>query len=108
MTVRQFSPRALKQARLRGSLTQHDLAHELRSRGFKTDGNQIRRWETGLNAPRASAIPVLADVLGVTIDSLYGTTSDDDEEAALLRDVAKLPEDLRRRIERALARRVPA
>lgn len=108
MTIREFSPDGLKQARLKRGFTQDDLAHELRRRELRTNGTQVGRWETGMNTPRASVIPVLADVLGVTMDELYGTSSDDDEEAALLRDIRDLPVDLRRRIERVIARRALA
>lgn len=108
MTKREFSPEGLKEARLRRGFTQDDLAHELRRRDLRTNGTQVGRWESGLNTPRASVIPVLADVLEVSMDELYGSTSDDDEEAALLREIRDLPVDLRRRIERVIARRVLA
>ena len=32
----------------------------------------VRKWETGLAMPNADKLPVLADLLGCTIDALYG------------------------------------
>lgn len=32
----------------------------------------VSRWEAGLDAPSAVRLPLLADVLGCTIDQLYG------------------------------------
>lgn len=32
----------------------------------------VSRWEAGLDAPSAARLPLLADVLGCTIDQLYG------------------------------------
>lgn len=32
----------------------------------------VRKWETGLAMPNAYKLPVLADLLGCSIDALYG------------------------------------
>lgn len=32
----------------------------------------VRKWETGLAMPNADKLPALADLLGCTIDALYG------------------------------------
>lgn len=32
----------------------------------------VRKWETGMAMPNADKLPVLADLLGCTIDALYG------------------------------------
>lgn len=73
-----FRPRLLASLRGRANMTQGDLAYELRNRhGLKADQSQVAHWERGSYTPRASVIPALADVLGVTMEELY---SDDEEE----------------------------
>lgn len=63
-------------------MTQEDVAHGLRQQGFKATAKSISRWENGDNDPRASVIPVLADVLGTSIDDLYTDDEDEDSDAA--------------------------
>ena len=35
----------------------------------------VRKWETGLSMPSAEKLPILADLLGCSIDALYGRNS---------------------------------
>lgn len=80
-----FRPRRLAQFRATRGMTQNDVAYELRRRhGMKADQAQIARWESGQHTPRAGVIPAIADVLGVSIDQLYGDGEDDEEEADAL------------------------
>lgn len=60
----------------------------------------IRRWERGENAPRSDVVPALADALGVTIDELYASDDDGEEDALSLRhralgDLDQVTRDLR-------------
>lgn len=109
------NPKRIYEARLGAGMTQADLAAALRQVVTqKVTERSVRNWERGRhgggNTPHADVVPAIAQVTGTEIAFLYAEdeSSDDDEEAALRRDLSKLPEDLRRRIERALARRVPA
>lgn len=86
MVTRTFSGSRLNQLRLKRDFTQEGFAHELRVRGLKSSAKQIRRWESGAHVPRASVIPVLADALGVSMDSLF--SADLDEEAASMAPLA--------------------
>lgn len=116
----QLSPTRIHQARLSAGLTQEDLAYRLRNQGIKAAARYINRWERGPgrggNSPRADVIPVLAEALGVSIESLYenGDGSDEDEEddqAAMFRAAYHLDragqhtlaDDLRMRARRAVA-----
>lgn len=81
MPVRTFSGERLRRFRSARRLTQHDLASELRSRGFGTTQTTISRWEDG-QQPHSGVLPSLADVLQIEMEELYG--SDDDEESDLL------------------------
>lgn len=78
MQVRRLSPKRLAHLRLRAGMTQEDAAHALRAKGFKANGQSLSRWEGGGHEPRASVIPALADIYGVSIDDLY--VDGDDEE----------------------------
>lgn len=40
----------------------------------------VRKWETGMAMPNADKLPVLADLLGCTIDALYGRERPEGEE----------------------------
>lgn len=71
-TVTTFQPQQIYAARLRAGLSQEDLAHELRGRGFGTTAKSVSHWERGVNRPSADILPSLAAALGVTLDSLYG------------------------------------
>ena len=35
----------------------------------------VRKWETGLSMPSAEKLPILADLLGCSIDAVYGRNS---------------------------------
>jgi len=83
----------LKQIREARRLTQHDLAHRLRQRGFGTTQTTVSRWESG-QAPRGYVLAALAAELGVTVDELLGS-SDEDEEAASMPTHHELLEALR-------------
>lgn len=80
--VKTLQPRKILQARLRRGFTQEDVAFHLRTRGVAASGKQVHRWERGSHAPRAAVIPALAEVLGVTIDQLYGDDDDEEEDLA--------------------------
>lgn len=69
-----------KLPKLRGRLTQTDLANRLRDRGYGTTQTTVSRWESG-QEPRAYMLPVLAEVLGVTVDDLYEPYEDEAGDA---------------------------
>lgn len=81
--VRSLNPSRIYRARLKADLTQEELAYRLRDAGVKASGRYINRWENGHNAPRAEVLPVLAEILGVSIGELYEPTADDEEDRAL-------------------------
>lgn len=85
MPTRVLLPRRIYDARLRAGKTQDDVAYELRQRGLKSNARQVRRWEAGTHAPRAEVIPIIADVLGVQIDDLYGSTDEEEDEDPVAR-----------------------
>ena len=58
-----FDPVALRDARLRMGLTQHELARLIDVAG----GERISRWELGSSAPRPEMIHRLAQTLGVDV-----------------------------------------
>jgi len=59
--------KGLKEIRLQRGLTQTDLAEKM-----KVTQSVIAMWERGATLPAASKLPELADVLGCTIDALFG------------------------------------
>lgn len=59
-------PQALRDARRRASLTQHDVARRVGVAG----GERISRWELGTSEPRPSVLRRLAEVYGVGVDDL--------------------------------------
>lgn len=85
MKVRTLQPGRIHDARLKAELSQEEVAYRLRQRGVSASSQQIRRWERGSHSPRASVIPAIADVLGVSIDSLYGDDDDDEEADSVIR-----------------------
>jgi transcriptional regulator with XRE-family HTH domain len=89
-------------ARLRAGMTQADLAHALRGRGFKTNERSVRNWERGRdnggNVPHADVVPAIAEATGVELSFLFAEDPAADDEDAALIDLRHLPEDLRRRI----------
>jgi transcriptional regulator with XRE-family HTH domain len=82
MRVTTLQPSKILRARLTAELSQDRVADALKARGVGASAKQVWRWEQGIHTPRASVIPVLAEVLGVDMDELFG--DDEDEEAALL------------------------
>lgn len=78
---RRVSGETIRRLREARHLLQHDLASNLRSRGFGTTQVTISRWENG-QEPRSHVLPALAAELGVTVEQLYG--DEEDEEAALV------------------------
>lgn len=61
-----IDPRALRDARVRANLTQHDAARRVGVAG----GERISRWELGTSEPRPSVLRRLAEVYGVGVDDL--------------------------------------
>ena len=57
----------IRELRQSAGMTQQALASEL-----KVDRSTVAYWETGTAMPRAEQLPKLADVLGCTIDALFG------------------------------------
>lgn len=42
----------------------------------------VRKWEVGLAMPNADKLPALADLLGCSIDALYGRDSPEARDAS--------------------------
>lgn len=57
----EVDPDALREARIRAGLTQHQLARLIGVAG----GERVSRWELGTSAPRPSTIAKLAEALNV-------------------------------------------
>lgn len=57
----------IKELRTERELTQEDV-----SRAMEVDRSTVAKWETGAAFPPGNKIPKLAEVLGCTIDELYG------------------------------------
>ena len=101
-----FNGRRFEAAMQRKGYTAADLAYEMRRVAgdrLKTTESQIYKWVRGDHGPSAEAVVIAAYVLETTVESFYAADVDE-EEAALARDLEKLPLDLRRRIEARLAR----
>lgn len=45
-----------------------------------TDRSTVAKWETGAAMPSAAKLPLLASVLGCTIDELFGRSPPDQAE----------------------------
>lgn len=56
-----FDPKALRAARVRADLTQHELAWRIGVAG----GERVSRWELGVSTPQAAVLGRLAEALGV-------------------------------------------
>ena len=65
----------IKRMREAAGLSQADIA-----RAMNVDSAAVCRWESGRAMPRADKLPLLAGLLGCTIDALYGR--EDQEENA--------------------------
>lgn len=57
----------IRECREAAGLTQADVM-----RAMNVDAAAVCRWESGQAFPRADRLPRLADVLGCSIDALYG------------------------------------
>lgn len=57
----------IKELRIAAGLSQADVV-----RAMNVDSAAVCRWESGQAMPRADKLPALADLLGCTIDALYG------------------------------------
>ena len=57
----------IKELRETIGISQEQLAGRLH-----TDRSTVAKWETGAAMPSATKLPILADVLGCTIDELFG------------------------------------
>lgn len=71
-----FSGERLTRARLAAGLLQRELAERCTERGEKVDQSQISQWEAGRSAPLAPKLPVLAAVLGCSVDDLHDRTQE--------------------------------
>ena len=60
----------VKQQRLRGGMTQQDLADKCREAGVSVDESHISRIERGIYAPRPRLRAVLADLLGLDVEEI--------------------------------------
>ncbi|WP_240978038.1 helix-turn-helix transcriptional regulator [Knoellia koreensis] len=68
-------PQALRDARVKAGLTQHELARLVGVAG----GERVSRWERSASVPRAEVLHRIADVLNVTsADLLVPATGDPD------------------------------
>ncbi len=65
-------PQALRAARVRQGLTQHELARLVGVAG----GERVSRWELGTSAPRTPVLTPLARALGVELGDLLNPDSD--------------------------------
>ena len=57
----------LKELREKHNLTQEELAERV-----LVTRQAVSRWETGVTSPDISALPMLADLFGITVDELLG------------------------------------
>ena len=60
----------IKELRIAAKLSQKAVADQL-----GVDRTTVTYWENETSMPRADLLPKLADVLGCTIDALYGRES---------------------------------
>lgn len=67
----------IKQLRLAAGLTQQEIADAM-----KVDRSTVSYWESGVSMPRAEQLPKLADLLGCTIDTLFGREEQHDDRPA--------------------------
>lgn len=57
----------IKKLREKAGMTQGQLAEKMKIRQ-----TTVSNWEMGIAFPRAKQIPCLADILGCSIDALFG------------------------------------
>ena len=68
-----FKPDRLRAARMEKEWSRDAFAFELRQRGMdRASARGIAFWEDGVHTPRADALPVIADTLGIDVDELFG------------------------------------
>lgn len=79
-----FRPSALRAARKRAGITQHELARMVGVAG----GERISLWERGEIVPRARTVGALAKALDVPVDELLGITLESADLRALRRRAA--------------------
>lgn len=66
----------IRAARHGAGMTQAQLA-----RSIGVSERNIVRWEQGQHTPRIEHLAAVAEATGHTLDSLYGSDSDDEDEA---------------------------
>jgi transcriptional regulator with XRE-family HTH domain len=71
MTDSLVDPEALRAARRRAGLTQHQLAREVGVAG----GERVSLWERGLNEPKPEVLHRVAATLGVPVGTLMAGSS---------------------------------
>lgn len=67
----------IKELRIAAGLSQADVV-----RAMNVDSAAVCRWESGQAMPRADKLPALADLLGCTIDALYGRDRPEQRDAS--------------------------
>ena len=73
----------IKALRKEKGMTQTELSQRLNSEfGLKTDRVMVSKWETGFQTPIFSTLQCLAELFGVSIDSLGGKTQEKDNVEA--------------------------
>lgn len=101
----------IKEARLAANMSRADLAFAIRQHTggqIKATERGVAGWERGEYSPSDGVVPAIAAATGQEIAFFYEQDGDDEEEAELLRDLERLPADLRLRVVRALRRRQEA
>ena len=73
----------IKALRKEKGMTQTELSQRLNSEfGLKTDRVMVSKWETGFQTPIFSTLQCLAELFGVSTDSLGGKTQEKDNVEA--------------------------
>ena len=85
----------IKQFRKAKGMTQEELAVKLH-----IVRQTVSKWEKGLSLPDADVVIQLADLLGVSVHQLLGTSADTDASAQLSEELARLNEQLARKNQR--------
>ena len=85
----------IKQFRKAKGMTQEELAVKLH-----IVRQTVSKWEKGLSVPDADVVIQLADLLGVSVHQLLGTSADTDTSAQLSEELARLNEQLARKNQR--------
>lgn len=85
----------IKQFRKAKGMTQEELAVKLH-----IVRQTVSKWEKGLSVPDADVVIQLADLLGVSVHQLLGTSADTDASAQLSEELARLNEQLARKNQR--------